>query len=266
MTKHTLLVGFVACWSIACGGSPPPPEPCAGGVRPALAECTYGLTFAECGGDQPARFACDEFDGRCRWFVGGCVAEGFRESDCENDELCCMPTESGTWPFTESWAPSDMLAVWRTIEDTGAYGGAPILRDAPTSISVSIDTSLGAPAVPGVECAGEIPYEICRESPLAATHVGDALVVYIQPMGVISLGLTLEIVRDSGGTLIARTFPRYVTDGAFGAPACERAHTPDPVPIVEGTLALSTSDITAPGTVHGEAHLTIDSVAAVVRF
>lgn len=58
-----------------------PANPC-GGPAPAIEDCVAGLTWADCGGVQetPA-FAC-QAHGDCRWFAGGCVAEGYTAAPC----------------------------------------------------------------------------------------------------------------------------------------------------------------------------------------
>lgn len=49
---------------------------------------------------------CDRGRGEWRWFLGGVVADGYVESPCPTDDVCCLvaPDGAATWVFAD-WSP-----------------------------------------------------------------------------------------------------------------------------------------------------------------
>lgn len=88
-----------------------------GGDRPLRGYCSHGLGWSDCGGTEPQpRLGCD--DGACFWFVGGCVAKGFRPSECPADDSCCQEDAWGRLgPFSgehRAVTPDWLFAGWGT--------------------------------------------------------------------------------------------------------------------------------------------------------
>src|SRR4051812_34211252 len=81
-----------------------PDSSCRGGRTPILGECTQGLTWVECPGDGPPRFACGQAGG-CVWFTTSCVPEGYRATDCPATDPCCHRDAAGSWPYPDHWRP-----------------------------------------------------------------------------------------------------------------------------------------------------------------
>lgn len=272
-------VGLLVIVLASCGGSPQPDaggapsdagsSACPDGVRPGIVDCPHGAYFAECGGTDEPRFACDDLYGECLWFTGGCVATGYHLSACGSVDLCCVTNARGTWPFEDGWAPSEPRYAANVIEEVGTFAHGPAVgRDAPATLDVEIDAALTAPAVAGVECTGDIGYAFCTGA-IEHHATGDALVVTMPAVGTPrSIGWVLEVVRGTGGELVARAFPRAVPDTfPMGAPSCEQSAIFASAERVTGTLVLSAFDLSSPESIHGEAHLTVGSSGtAVVRF
>jgi hypothetical protein len=283
-----VVVALVSLAIFACGGSPTPSdggdhdsaaesadasEPadafataCPGGARPERASCPGGVFWTECGGDGPSVFACNEASGGCTWFVGGCVAGGYRPSGCAASDICCETSEAGTWPFQDDWQPSMAMALSDTVEDIRAAGHMEIDRDAPSTIDVTIDPTW-VPTAGSIECTGDVAYDIC-DGTTAQIGGGDSFVLIIPVIGrPTSTGLTLEVVRSSIGDLIARAFPRQVTDAApVGGASCESSGVPEGLPTVVGTIVLGSFEPSRASEMHGEARLVVGDGTAVVRF
>ena len=107
------------------GGAQPTGCP---GDQPALEECFVGDFFAECGGTGEDRLACSDTDD-CRWFTGGCIAQGYEASDCPAASICCHEHGSGTyvqrWPFAgERYCP-DLAEISEPFESLWFYGALP---------------------------------------------------------------------------------------------------------------------------------------------
>src|SRR5690606_37529026 len=69
------------------------------GARPDIESCERGAAWADCGGLGPPRFACIPDGIGCFWFVGGCVAEGYRASRCDAEDVCSIDD----YPYGSSW-------------------------------------------------------------------------------------------------------------------------------------------------------------------
>jgi len=125
--------------------------PCPGDVPPALAACTRGRAFADCGGTGPPRLACrvGMAGGECMWFVTSCVADGFIASECASDAVCCV----NDWPYTPTGSGRDSFLHPFLY----GYGARPWDGERVLSVTVEVDADLG-PGSGMFTCEGTPPF------------------------------------------------------------------------------------------------------------
>lgn len=221
---------------MACGGGDAPVGACPGEV-PELERCYAGAYFADCGGGSPPAFACDD-RGQCRWFVGGCVAQGYDASECGAADLCCRDG----WPYDDMDFDTERdLAIAAAVLGLGT---SPWDRERAMVIPVTIEPGL-EPAAPGFACsdvpdgAGETP---CGESQATLALPG-TLVVTLGSVGVWGWQLVLEVdLAAESRRARACTFAYADTPRACSqveAPVCATAGTLvlNAVPMTEDELA-----------------------------
>lgn len=118
-------------------------EDACGGDRPALDGCELGLNWADCGGTETEpRFGCG--DGGCRWFAGGCVASGFRASECPPGDLCCVEHDDGQ--LTPFAGGSDDWTEMRITNYVVGWGERAYDAERETALR-AVDVVLGEPTV-----------------------------------------------------------------------------------------------------------------------
>lgn len=225
----------LAAMLAGCTSSDPLSEAC-GGTRPMLQACVNGLVHSECGGEGETVLACNDHAGECRWFVGGCVAVGFRPIDCAIDDVCCVATADGEWPYEGEWTPMEDWAVRELVEDIAFVGPEPVSGTSPSTVAVTIDPSVST-TEPMVECDG-IDLRSCPigPSPGRAIRTHDSVVLVFRPT---DLGdeLYVEIVEQEDRTFVGRAFTRYLNDYHPETPlSCDAAQTRH-VPL-SGTLVI----------------------------
>jgi hypothetical protein len=141
----------------ACGGGGGDDVPQAADAGPSfcgpLEACAFrGDFFAECGGGAgDAVFGCREVGPLglqdCRWFTGGCAADGYTVSPCPAEDVCCL----GGWPFATAGAPSEV--AFRFV----GFGTEEWTRGREMDVQVAVDGSLPArPLVFGCEGADPV--------------------------------------------------------------------------------------------------------------
>jgi len=135
-------------------------------VGPSLELCESTSTSADCGGDLAPVFGCD--DTRCRWFVGGCVAEGFVSSRCESGALCCERGSSG----------AHAVYGLQTDSSVAVRAAAFVVDHGPTSIGLdegfALDVTSSGDAAP-VESS--IVCDDARHHPALCERPGSTLVL-----------------------------------------------------------------------------------------
>jgi hypothetical protein len=145
---RTLSVLLVAA-GLGCAPAEPA-DPCAGSAPP-FEDCTSGLAWSDCGGGAAdARFACRGAD--CRWFVHGCVAEGFEASSCPASDLCCHGGGPYEGPVTGS--QRDLGVAAQTL----AWGTEPWDASRERNVAVRVG-STSADARPTVSCTASDLFE-----------------------------------------------------------------------------------------------------------
>lgn len=140
------------------------------------------------------------------------------------------------------------MTAQELISDLAAMGAAPVTASSPAEIVVSLDPSVGAPTSMRASCSGGASLQLCEDADLRITRraLDASVVVRFATRDLVAQSLSLEIVR---GSLTARVFVRHDTDAA-------PPDLPRVCPVMErvsesGTLVLSTSDLSAPDSVHG---------------
>jgi hypothetical protein len=178
------------------------------GPRPPFDECRLGFFFADCGGSGPPVLACS-FANDCRWFVHGCVAEGYETSSCSPERACCIPNkrrgEAGLWPFFE---PSFMTArpfADQLSQNLTAWGRAGWDVERHLTIPVEIAPRLPA-ASPQVRCAGtgQDPGPCDAGLLDVANPRSNSLYFTFRAPAPASWALSVEVIDDRIGQLRAR--------------------------------------------------------------
>ncbi len=226
-----------------------------GGPQPAIEDCERGLYFADCGGNEGSPvIACG--DEGCLWFGGGCVAAGYRQPDCPADNICCHPSADGSWPWRD-WAPD---GAQRIAEDLAVISTHPITRSGPSTVDVSLDSSVMAPAMATYVCEGGVTLSLCgtHEGPLAVA-VGESLALRFGARALAGDQVVVEVVLQPDATYVGRAYLTRLRDvGGPGAPlTCETVGDPRWLD-GPGTLVLNRFDLASTAGIHGHFQISID--------
>jgi hypothetical protein len=238
------------------------PSSCPEGHSPIVGECRQGLTWIDCGGEGPPRFACGEAGG-CVWLTTSCVPEGYRATDCPETDPCCHRDADGSWPYPDHWRPPAPASAANMVEDIAAFGGAALT--AMPDITVRIDPSLPEEE-PSVLCDPGVDRELCA---LGAPTVidlwnGFALWSSSNLPGAEHFWMEISVVRE---TSIGRAYLRVApVDEVDGAPSCELARTRPSTTPITGTVLLRRFDLESPEDLHGRAELLIDGGRVTFTF
>lgn len=237
------------------------PDPwCPAGVRPALEACSYGLFWADCGGEGEPTFACGE-SGRCRWFASRCLAASFVASDCPLTDRCCHPSSDGEWPFA-SWRPP-MLGAVRVQEDVGTIGATIVTAESPAAeIAVRPDAGI-SPSVPMRVVCSEPAVRVCYDAPrVERMREGSSRVLRFYTVHELE-DLLVEVLESGRARVFVRD--RSLFDSPPLAICLARG---EGRPMVEatGTLAVTTLDPSLWSTVSGRLDVTIDGSRVEIDF
>jgi len=147
----------------ACGSDETPVH--CPGERPDLGDCFLGRNFAECGGSGEPLFAC-KFSPYtdCRWFVGGCVPDGFSVSTCPADDLCCHENRPFTADQLEGNSYNAAMVGWHLTGN----GTLPWNRTDHMVVTVEVNPDVTAGST-NLTCAGwpESPENPCDDNYLS---------------------------------------------------------------------------------------------------
>ena len=237
---------------------PDPYADCADGVRPEIADCFVGRDFAECGGTGDYRLGCQPDTGKCRWFVGGCVANGYVASACDWEDVCCVDG----WPFaagviSPERGPSvdDFLSQSERIPWNRTRGAAIAVTLDPTYAFTEAAYACDPPAGAHHYCADDPFYE-------RRISVGSGgstrIITFEQVMEYTGVRLEIEVLPNADDTgLIARgvhfTFGDITPDPteqcAGGSRPIDPARLTTTPAEAEGALTLNGDPF-----VHGDIH------------
>lgn len=204
----------IAILVVGCGAAEGG-DPC-GGPRPTLGECESGVVWSDCGGTaSDPRFACRGAD--CRWFVHGCVADGFDVSPCPASDLCCRAGAPFEGPPTGTERDFGVSAT------TLAWGTEPWDAARERNLAVVVGpTSAGTrPMVTCAQASSLLDASACQAAP-SDVHSGFAsqpgvTIVSVSPApGFGGHSITIEITRDDAGTPRARVCSVPFQDSANG--------------------------------------------------
>jgi len=202
------------------------------GERPSIHECFVGRNFAECGGDGAPLYACGgESGGDCRWFVAGCVADGYTASACPADELCC---KDGL-PFSDGEIESGGIDAHQLVWSLYGNGTRPWNRVDSMVVAVTEDPGLSVAATDLVcEDGFDFGDDPCYQG-VARASLGDMLFVTLGEPGTYGSYATIEIDVAAAGGPIARACLFPYTD--LAGEQCPSWETVDCV--VSGSVAVS---------------------------
>lgn len=230
---------------VGCSGVHGPVAECE--VPPS--ECAVGLFFGDCGGARAPVLACG-FDGRCRWYTGGCPV-GHTASSCPPGNPCCHETADGPWPYADGWRPdrgaSSPLYHQQMVFDLEAMGNDAVTPSSP-ALSVVIDPSLERQPALRWECTEGNPVELCAMGSVHARGGGDGVWATVELTTDSASGerLWLELLADEAGEIVARAFLWRETDHVGTSPP---TRCPELRPaFASGSLRLQARDLawTAP--------------------
>ena len=229
------LFALAACMMLGCDG----PQDVR--MTPAY-ECYWGDQFADCGGNGTRRFACEADSGRCLWFEGGVVADGYVAWPCANGRICCEDGPDATYPHNISLRAASFFHT---------HGAEPWTRERSRVLDVSIEPLLSGELAVHCERDGSVVDDVgpCRPPGTGTTEsmnryifngrMRETLGVGVsQADGFVSAGIFLEIIPgDPSEPLLARVCQRDNTDGIMVS--CEPTDYSSPECATEGSVRIS---------------------------
>lgn len=204
-------------------------------VQP-LSACDSTSTTADCGGEGPTTLGCvaAPFTTGCRWFVGGCVADGFAASPCPAEDLCC---EQGSWGQPTAYPDVDGASNYPGYAAgsfTSSYGAEPIALDAGFGMTVS---EVEPPAATDIVITCPTPTAdpfLCTSAGTLGSSGSDAgFTVFGSGLG--TSGFVIDL-RSIDGTTKARACHYLIPDSAVNA--CHDDATAGANCTAEGTVEL----------------------------
>jgi hypothetical protein len=209
-------VGSLGLAALAGCAPADPLEVACGGAQPALEDCgSLGVYSADCGGEGSSVFACTPELGTCRWFAGGCVAEGYVASDCPSSDPCCHATADGPWPFADGMTEA-LGAPHEMAEEIAVIGGTPIDDSGPFNLTVTVDPTFSYPERPVVTCEGEMVRstfgQLCQGYLLVivAQRTHESVALELSP-SLYGATIALELWPSDAGA-VGRAFVAYQND------------------------------------------------------
>lgn len=250
MSKAIRYLTFLAASSFAVSG-------CAPDERMPLADCDFGLYWADCGGNGEAVLGCDRQSGECRWFSGGVTARGYAASTCPSTNPCCH----SNWPFTD-FSP-DGRAREVAVEQLSLLGFGVISPSSHNDVAVQVDLT--------DEPAGSIRF--CDPAMRCVTWgggtpllVGDSLVVVYGATGERwELEIVPGLTPDEWSVMLYR-FVDHTREGLAPPLACSDWYSVGSSYLLEGVLHLSTDDFVDPAAVHGRLEASGSPYTFVLEF
>lgn len=269
-TRALHALSALACVVVGTGCAADPLDVACGGVRPVLADCaTVGVYHADCGGSGEPVFACDGYNGHCRWFAGACVAAGHRASDCPATDRCCHATPDGMWPFADGWSAEGIFGPTAVREDVATIGSTPVTATNPANLEVTVDPSFVPSGPPGVVCVGGVApplHGLCPGPvwPFGPIRLHDTFAIELRPSRN-GFAIVLEVIPRADGSPLGRAFITYEEDAIppGGPPTSCLDPGPRGVP-ASGTLTVDRLD--DPRLAHGIIVLEITDGTVTVSF
>lgn len=251
MNRTPALLGILVLGAVGVTG-------CAPDERMPLADCAHGLYWADCGGNGEPVLGCDRETGACRWFSGGITARGHATSTCPSSDLCCH----SNWPFTDFSPDGRTREV--AVEQLSVLRRGVVSRHE-NDVVVQFDHT-GPPGAVLTVC-GPGPTVCTTGGGSYSLAVGDSLVV-------VSSGPTerfeLEIVPGATPDEWSIHVYQFFLPMREGLPTPLRCSDSFALGIphrqLEGTLRLSTDDLSEPASVHGRLEARNDQYTFDFRF
>ena len=256
------------------GSLEPPPidlSACPEGVAPTLESCEAGLFDADCGGSGEPVLACGQ---TCKWFAGGCPAEGFRPIACPLGDPFCVATADGQWPYPEGLLEAVYPFHDHMCDQLDLLGDAVVTTTSGPFLELRVDPALTVPETPGLECDG-VGLAICSWIMRGWTYGIGALdrqtFAFRQP-SVVGEVLAFELLPDAAGAPAARAWLTQFTDHWPHGEDCTAyvagfGTTIAPRPVLTGGELVLTAEPADGVELHGEATLvTAEGGTMTLRF
>lgn len=228
---------------------------CAPDERVPLSECSFGLYWAECGGNGEAVLGCDRETGDCRWFDGGETARGYAVSDCTPSGSCC----DGSWPFSD-YEPGERSIRRNLDAQMSLLRWGVVSRETENEVTVVADLA-GETSVGVIRCGPDM-FPGCDTGGGWVTRVGDAVVLNAGARWSESGGWhQLEIVPSEAPdvwTVRLYRFGAMFDEGQNIPLACGYFTTGLLVPL-SGVLHVNTLDTSDVAAFHGRLEATTDT-------
>ncbi len=246
-------------------------DACPGGNAPSLESCEAGLFDADCGGTGDPVLACA---GDCKWFVGGCPAEGYRPIDCPLGDPFCVETADGQWPY-ESGVVDDPFPD-SMCDQVDLLGDAMVTASSGPLLELRIDPTLTVPEVPTIECEG-VDLGICawdwimRGRAISPGSIDRITLAFRNPSEYGEV-IEIELLDDVGGSPAARAWLTQFTDVWVRGEDCSQhvsrfGTTTAPRPIVASGELVLTAEPAEGIELHGEATIvTTEGGTMTLRF
>ncbi len=245
-------VASLALAVCACGSDEVPVH--CPGQRPDLDECFLGRNFAECGGTGEPLFAC-RFSPHtdCRWFVGGCVPDGFLISTCPAADLCCHEDR----PFTATQLEYGSMEACEVGRRLMGNGTLPWNRTDHMVVTVEVDADVPATTT-NLVCPDwpDSPENPCDDN-YVAILAEDILQIQLGDPGLHGSYAIIEIDVQAAPVPVARACLWPYTDVV--PCTCMASETVD----CAETGALVVNSLTAPASIAGTVNLVFPSGASV---
>lgn len=241
LVKVLLVVAVLSVFAVGCADNDNSVPLHCPGARPAIEDCFTGRDFAECGGTGDPLFACGmvppyaDHPSGCRWFVAGCVAEGYVASSCAADDLCCHDD----FPYTESELSQYPLLHQTVSWNLYGNGTLPWNHTDHMAVTVTVDPDL-PPQFDQLTCSDDgFPYggTPCDYDRVSAWR-GDMLTITLGEPGLYGTFLPVEIDYAAAGGPVARACLFRYTDA--GGPSCSDVDPPECA--TSGAVVVSTID------------------------
>jgi hypothetical protein len=190
--------------------APPPIDlsACPGEVAPSLDDCATGLFHADCGGDGEPVLACTQV---CKWFQGGCPADGYRPIDCPLGDPFCVQTPDGHWPY-EPGVVDDTMPQ-HMCDQLDLIGDAVVTPTSGPLLELRIDPEVAGAETATLECEG-VGLGSCNRIMRGWTFppFADTPTLGFRDPSLHGDMVAIELVTDEAGQPAARAYLLQFTD------------------------------------------------------